>query len=79
MEEGVSLGKELTKAESQALPRGLFVGASHGPFLVTFKDLLKDQGKLRSRRRDRLRGVFTPTLEREKALGGRGAWWVLPE
>ena len=64
------MGKEFTEVESQALPRDLFVGASHGLFLIAFKDLLKDQGKLRSRRRDRLRGVFTPTLVRKKALGG---------
>jgi len=70
MGKGVSLGKEFTKAESQILPHSLVGGASHDPFLVTFKNLLKDQGKLRGRSTGRLRGVFTPTFEHEKALEG---------
>jgi len=76
---GVDLSKELPKAESQALLHCRVGGASHGPFLVTFQDLLKDQGKLRGKSRGWFRHAPASTLECKGDSCGGGARRVIPK
>ena len=73
------MSEELPKVESQALLHCLISGASHGPFLVTFQDLLKDQGKLKGKGRGWLRYALGPILECERVLRRGGTRRVIPE
>ena len=79
MGRGVGTSEEFPKIESQSLLHCLVGRAFHGPFLVTFQDLLKDQGKLRGRGRGWLRYTLGPILKCKKVLRRGGARGVIPE
>ena len=73
------MSKEFPKAERQVLLHCLGGGAFHGPLLVTPQDLLKNQRKLRSSSKMRLRSALTPILECERVLRRGGVRRVIPE